>query len=85
MAPDRKLMAVEVKATAQSFDRGRPELLFESRSSTNPGNPLTWGYVPSADGKKLPDRRCAGRTGGGGSAAHGGGELARGSEEMRLA
>jgi hypothetical protein len=51
MAPDRKLMAVEVKATAQSFDHGTPQALFESRAeSTSAAN---WSYMPSADGKRF--------------------------------
>jgi serine/threonine protein kinase len=53
LATDRKLMTVDVKATAQSFDRGTPQALFDSRSSVGPLSNLNWGYVPSADGKRF--------------------------------
>ncbi len=53
MAPDRKLMAVEVKAAAQSFDRSTPQALFESRSSLGPTAANNLGYVPSADGQRF--------------------------------
>jgi Tol biopolymer transport system component len=50
MAPDRKLMALEVKATAQTFAWGTPAALFESRSALDPGN---GGYLPDRDGKRF--------------------------------
>jgi hypothetical protein len=53
MALDRKLMAVEVKAAAQSFDRGTPQALFEARFYIAPNNIYNWGYVASADGKRF--------------------------------
>jgi hypothetical protein len=53
VGPDQKLMAVEVKATAHTFDRGTPQPLFELRPAMNAGNPLLWSYVPSADGKRF--------------------------------
>jgi hypothetical protein len=53
MAPDGKLMAVEVKATAATFDRATPQALFESRSDVPAGSGNVWGYVPSADGKRF--------------------------------
>jgi len=53
MAPDRKLMAVEVRTTSTTFDRRAPQALFESRSDVVPLNPNIWGYVPSADGKRF--------------------------------
>ena len=53
VAPDRKLMAVEVKATAQSFDRGAPQALFDSRSSIGSVDNASFGYVASADGKRF--------------------------------
>ncbi len=53
VAPEGKLMAVEVKATAQTFDRGTPQPLFELRSSILANQPFLWGYVPSADGKRF--------------------------------
>ncbi len=46
-------MAVEVKATALTFDRGAPQPLFELRSYIDPGNALLWGYVPRGDGKRF--------------------------------
>jgi len=50
---DRKLMSVEItKAAAQSFDRGAPHPLFESRADTNP-SPNHWSYVPNADGTRF--------------------------------
>jgi len=53
VAPDRKLMAAEVTATAQRFDRGTPQALFESRSAVSSLNPRATGYAPSADGKRF--------------------------------
>lgn len=53
MAPDRKLRAVEIRATAQSFDHGAPQALFESRSEVSGTDLLHYGYQPSADGKKF--------------------------------
>ncbi len=53
MAPDRKLMAVEIKAGAQSFDCGAPQALFESRSSVPPVGVIQFGYAVSADGKRF--------------------------------
>jgi hypothetical protein len=50
-AEGRKLMAVEVKATAQTFDRGTPQALFESRSSAN--SALSFGYAVTSDGKRF--------------------------------
>ena len=52
-APDRKLMAVDVRATAQSFDRGTPQALFESRSAIGPNTIFAMGYAVSADGKRF--------------------------------
>ena len=46
-------MAVEVKATTQTFEWGTPQPLFELRSSINATNEFLWGYVPSADGKRF--------------------------------
>lgn len=51
LGQDRKLMAVEVKATAQSFDRSVPQALFDSRSVV--GSSTAFGYAPSADGKRF--------------------------------
>ena len=46
-------MSVEItKAAAQSFDRGAPHPLFESRADTNP-SPNHWSYVPNADGTRF--------------------------------
>jgi Tol biopolymer transport system component/tRNA A-37 threonylcarbamoyl transferase component Bud32 len=52
MATDRKLMAVEVKPTAQGFERGAPQFLFDAHSSVSQNN-TNWGYAPSADGKRF--------------------------------
>ena len=60
MAPDRKLMAVEVKATAQTFAWGTPAALFESRSVLDPGNQAIWGYLPDRDGKRFLIATAAG-------------------------
>jgi hypothetical protein len=53
MAPDRKLMAVDILATGTTFDRGMPHALFESRADVVPTNPVAHGYVPSPDGKRF--------------------------------
>ena len=37
MAPDGKLMAVEVKATSESFEHGTPQALFQSRADAPTG------------------------------------------------
>ena len=63
VTPDRKLMAVEVKAAAPSFDRGAPRALFELRSSIDASNAFLWGYVPSADGKRFLAAEIPGTTG----------------------
>ena len=52
IAPDQRLMTVEVKATPQSFERGTPQALFVS-SSDQMSLSSDWGYVPSADGKRF--------------------------------
>jgi len=53
MAPDRKLMAVAIKAGGQSFDRGTPQALFDSKSSVPLGGVLAFGYAVAADGKRF--------------------------------
>lgn len=64
VAPDRKLMAVEVKATAVNFERGTPQPLFELRSSVNANEAaFLWGYTPSADGKHFLVAEIAGTSG----------------------
>ncbi len=45
---DRKVMAVDVRATAQSFDRGAPRGLFDSRI-----NNFSRAYAPSPDGARF--------------------------------
>jgi Tol biopolymer transport system component len=50
-AADRKLMAVDIKAGAQTFDRGTPQALFESRSSATGAN--TFSYAVTSDGKRF--------------------------------
>jgi Tol biopolymer transport system component len=52
LAPDRKLMAVDIKAGAQTFDRGTPEALFAARSSVA-GNAVHFGYAVPSDGKRF--------------------------------
>jgi Tol biopolymer transport system component len=52
VAPDRKLMSVDIKTAAQTFDWGAPQRLIDSRSDVV-GNSTQWGYVPSADGKRF--------------------------------
>jgi Tol biopolymer transport system component len=53
VAPDGKLMAVEIKATASAFDHGAPQALFDLRSEILPGNTITSSYVPAPDSKRL--------------------------------
>jgi hypothetical protein len=48
---DRMLMAVEVKAGAQTFDRGTPQALFVSRSSATSITSLE--YAVTSDGKRF--------------------------------
>jgi serine/threonine protein kinase/Tol biopolymer transport system component len=52
MAPDGKLMAVEVKATPESFEHGAPRALFASRADA-PTGAVSWSYVPSPDGNRF--------------------------------
>jgi hypothetical protein len=52
MAPDGKLMAVEVKATQESFQHGAPHALFASRADA-PTGAISWSYVPSPDGNRF--------------------------------
>jgi Tol biopolymer transport system component len=63
VAPDRKLMAVEIRSTATTFDRGTPQTLFESRSDVVPLNPNVWGYMPSPDGKRFLIQTAPGAAG----------------------
>jgi Tol biopolymer transport system component len=53
IALDRKLMAVDVKAAATTFDRGTPHPLFESPSDTPSIALYIWGYVPAPDGRRF--------------------------------
>jgi serine/threonine protein kinase len=50
IAEGRKLKAVEVEAAAQTFNRGTPQSLFESRSSAST---FSFGYAVTADGKRF--------------------------------
>jgi len=51
MTPDRRLMAVEVKATATTFEAGRPRELFQTRAVTTlPGHSV---YDVTADGQRF--------------------------------
>jgi len=51
LGPDRKLMAVEVKATATTFETGRPRELFQTRVVTAP--PFSHTYDVTADGQRF--------------------------------
>lgn len=53
MAPDRKLMAVDIPATTTTFVSRTPHPLFESRSVVQPTNPSNYGYAPNPDGKRF--------------------------------
>jgi eukaryotic-like serine/threonine-protein kinase len=63
LALDGKLMAVEVKATAQSFDRGAPQALFDAHSDVAVTTAGAWGYAPAADGKRFLIATSAGERG----------------------
>jgi len=52
MAPDGKLMAVDVKAAPPTFEHGIPHALFQSRADA-PTGAISWSYVPSSDGKRF--------------------------------
>jgi eukaryotic-like serine/threonine-protein kinase len=52
MAPDGKLMAVEVKAALESFEHSTPQALFASRADA-PTGAISWSYVPSPDGNRF--------------------------------
>jgi hypothetical protein len=62
MAPDGKLLAVEVRATAEGFEHGTPQALFASRADA-PTGAISWSYVPSRDGKRFLIRTAAGSAG----------------------
>jgi Tol biopolymer transport system component len=47
-----RLMAVDINATAQSFDHSTPHRLFESRAD-QPSALINWSYLPSPDGKRF--------------------------------
>jgi hypothetical protein len=51
-AADGRLMAVDVKTTAQTFDRGTPQALFPY-PGTIAVNQSSYSYAPSADGKRF--------------------------------
>jgi Tol biopolymer transport system component len=53
VAPDGKLMAVEIKANVTAFDRGAPQALFDLRSVILPSSTNATGYVPAPDGKRF--------------------------------
>jgi len=52
MAPDGKLMAVEVNAAPESFEHSTPQALFASRADA-PTGAISWSYVPSPDGNRF--------------------------------
>jgi len=51
LTADRKLMAVDIKAGAQTFDRGTPQVLFESRSFAT--GTTSFEYAVTSDGKRF--------------------------------
>ncbi len=51
MNMERKLMAVDVKATATTFEAGRPKELFQTRAVTGP--PFIHSFDVSADGQRF--------------------------------
>ena len=53
VAPDGKLMAVEIKATVAAFDHGAPQALFDLHSETQPLSTAASGYVVAPDGKRF--------------------------------
>ena len=59
MGPDGKLMAVEVKASQESFDHGTPQALFQSRADA-PTGAVSWSFAPSSDGRRFLIRAPAG-------------------------
>jgi eukaryotic-like serine/threonine-protein kinase len=59
MAPDGKLMAVEVKATLDTFEHGTPQALFRSPADA-PTGAVSWSYVPSPDGNRFLIRTPSG-------------------------
>ena len=52
MAPDGKLMAVEVKAALESFEHSTSHALFASRADA-PTGAISWSYVPSPEGNRF--------------------------------
>jgi Tol biopolymer transport system component len=52
MAPDGKLIVVEVNTSQQGFEHGPPQPLFASRADA-PTGAMSWSYFPSADGKRF--------------------------------
>src|SRR6516164_1463417 len=53
VAPDGKLMAVEIKATAAAFEHGAPQALFDLHSGILPASAFAAGYVVAPDGKRF--------------------------------
>jgi Tol biopolymer transport system component len=51
VAPDRKMMATDVKVTGDLFDRGAPRVLFEMLFI--PADLSGFSYAPSPDGRKF--------------------------------
>lgn len=52
VSPGQKLMAVEVKATVDSFNWGTPQPLFDLKYRPNAGRPQ-YRYAPSPDGQRF--------------------------------
>ncbi len=53
VAPDRKLMSVEVKPNTASFERTTPQPLFELRVNLATLPQFVYRYAPAADGKRF--------------------------------
>jgi Tol biopolymer transport system component len=53
VAPDRKLMAVAVKAGRAGFERTTPQALFELRANVAATGPYVYRYAPAPDGKRF--------------------------------
>ncbi len=52
LAPDRKLMVVEVKG-GSTFEAGLPRPLFQTRAQVNRAGPNVFAYDVSADGQRF--------------------------------
>ena len=53
VAPDRKLMSVEVKSNSIGFERSTPQPLFTLRANIATSGVYVYRYAPAADGKRF--------------------------------